>query len=87
MKFENSSTRNEFANNVVLGVQVNDGEARGNPAALLMEVDETSRNNVYRGNLYVSGKFEGHEPNGEETSEEEFLPGWFTKFPAARKTR
>ncbi len=83
VKFENSSTNNEFANNIVLGIQVNDGEARGNPAALLLEVDEASRNNAYRGNLYVAGKFEGYEPNGEEMSEPEFLPGWFAKFPTA----
>ena len=87
MKFENSSTGNEFASNIVLGIQVNDGEARGNPSALLVEVDEASRNNAYRGNLYVSGKFEGYEPNGEETSEQEFLPGWFAKFPTAARDK
>ena len=87
VKFENSSTNNEFVNNIVLGIQVNDGEVRGNPGALLMEVDEASRNNAYRGNLYVSGKFEGYEPNNDEASEQEFLPGWFAKFPTAAKDK
>ena len=87
VKFENSSTNNEFVNNIVLGIQVNDGEARGNPAALLMEVDEASRNNAYRGNFYVSGKFEGYEPNGDETSEQEFQSGWFAKFPVGAKDK
>ena len=50
---------------------------------MLMEVDEASRNNAYRGNFYVSGKFEGYEPNGDEISEQEFLPRWLAKFPTA----
>ena len=31
MKFENNSTRNEFANNVILGIKVDGGKADGEP--------------------------------------------------------
>jgi hypothetical protein len=82
-QFANSSTRNLFANNLVLGVQLNKNQARGNADALVIEVDEASRNNEYRGNVYVAGKMEGHEPTSEETVEESFSPGWFAKFPSA----
>ena len=84
VKFENNSTRNEFANNVILGVQVDgDGKVTANPSALLMEVDGTVGDNVYRSNLYVSGKIEGRAPNGEETALADFPPSWFANFPAA----
>ncbi len=81
VKFENSSTRNLFANNLLLGVQLNKNQARGDAAALLMEVDQASRDNAYRGNVYVAGRMEGHEPTREETFEASFSPGWFAKFP------
>jgi hypothetical protein len=83
VKFENSSTRNLFANNLVLGVQLGKKQARGNADSLLIEVDEASRNNEYRGNFYVAGRMEGHEPTSEETFEDSFSPGWFAKFPTA----
>lgn len=82
VQFKANSTRNEFANNVILGVQIEGGTARANPSALLMEVDETVRDNAYRQNLYVSGKFEGREPNGQEIVRPDFSPGWFAKFPS-----
>ena len=82
VKFENHSTRNEFANNVILGVQVNGDTVTANPKALLMEVDETAGDNVYRSNLYLSGFLEGREPNSDETMREDFSAGWFTAFPA-----
>ena len=83
VKFEANSTRNEFANNVLVGVKLDGGSATANPAALLMEVDGSVGDNVYRSNLYVSGKLEGREPNGEETVRADFFAGWFAKFPAA----
>ena len=67
----------------MLGVQLNKNQARGNADALVIEVDEASRNNEYRGNVYVAGRMEGHEPTSEETFEESFSPGWFAKFPSA----
>lgn len=83
VKFENNSTRNVFANNVILGVQVKGGAVTANPSALLMEVDDTVGDNAYRANLYVSGKIEGRDPNDEETTREDFSPDWFTAFPKA----
>ena len=83
VKFENNSTRNEFANNVLLGVQMNGGDVTANPSALLMEVDDTVGDNVYRANLYVSGKIEGRTPTRQETARADFSPSWFAKFPTA----
>jgi hypothetical protein len=83
VQFINHSNRNEFANNVVLGVRINGGQVTANPAATLMEVDGTVSSNTYRGNLYVSGRFEGRTPNAQETVRADFLPGWFRNFPAA----
>lgn len=82
VQFANNSNRNTFANNVILGVRAGGGGMAANPAALLMEVDDTVEENTYRGNLYVSGKIEGRSPNGEETTQAEFSPGWFATFPA-----
>ena len=83
VKFENNSTRNEFANNVILGVRVSGGKATANPSALLMEVDDTVGENVYRANLYVSGKIEGRDPGEGETAVAEFSASWFAAFPTA----
>ena len=83
VKFENNSTRNEFVNNVIVGVRVSGGNVTANPSALLMEVDDTVGENVYRSNLYVSGKLEGRTPNKEETARADFSAGWFAKFPTA----
>jgi hypothetical protein len=83
VKFENHSTRNEFANNVLLGVQINGTTVSANPNALLMEVDGTVGENIYRGNLYVSGKLEGRTPGSDEFVVQNFSPAWFAKFPAA----
>jgi hypothetical protein len=82
VKFENNSTRNEFANNVIIGVKADGGSVTANPDALLMEVDDTVGDNQYRANLYVSGTIEGRTPNDEETALKEFSTGWFTNFPA-----
>ncbi len=81
VKFEVGSTRNLFANNVILGFTLEGGKASANPKALLMEVDDTVGDNVYRGNLYVSGKLEGREPSGEETAREDFDPGLVRALP------
>ena len=83
VKFENKSTRNEFTNNVLLGVRIDGGTVAANPSALLMEVDATVGENIYRSNLYVSGKLEGREPGKQETALAEFSPNWFARLPAA----
>jgi hypothetical protein len=48
-----------------------------------MEVDSTVGENVYRSNLYVSGKIEGRVPNGSEMEVANFSPDWFAKFSVA----
>lgn len=84
VKFENHSTRNLFANNLVVGVRIAGGKAAGNPQALLMEVDEAAAaGNTYRGNVYLSGTFEGRQPNGDETVRPDFSASWFRRFPTA----
>jgi hypothetical protein len=84
VKFENHSTRNEFANNVIVGVSVAGGAVNANPSALLMEVDGTVGGNVYRSNFYAAGRLEGRAPNAQETARADFSAGWFAKFPSAR---
>ncbi len=83
IQFSNNSTRNEFANNVLLGVDLTGGKVAANPKALVMEVDGTVGENVYRSNFYASGKFEGREPGEGEIVTDEFSASWFTKFPLA----
>ncbi len=82
VQFSNNSTRNTFVNNVILGVTIAGGKVSANPSALLMEVDDTVGDNVYRSNIYISGKLEGRTPNKEETAREDFSPSWFANFPA-----
>jgi hypothetical protein len=72
-----NSTRNEFANNIILGITA---EGAANPKALLMEVDDSVGENVYRNNLYISGHLEGREVGGEETALGDFDPAWFARF-------
>ena len=83
VQFIANSTRNEFANNVLVGVTIADGAVASNPSALLMLVDDTVGENVYRSNLYVSGRLEGREPDANELREDEFVAEWFKNFPAA----
>ncbi len=81
VQFANGSTRNLFANNVLIGVALDEASAHGNPEALLMEVDASAGDNVYRGNFYISGRLEGRAPDAEEFLMDEFRPEWFANFP------
>ena len=83
VQFVNNSDRNEFANNILLGVRIENGKVVSNPSALLMEVDETSSDNVFKNNFYVSGAIEGRVPNDEEGVVSDFSPSWFADYPAA----
>jgi hypothetical protein len=47
-----------------------------------MEVDDTVGANVYRQNLYVSGKLDGRSPNAQEIVRPNFSASWFSKFPS-----
>ena len=81
VQFVNNSTRNLFANNVILGVELHDGKAGPNPSALLMEADDTGAENVYASNLYISGKVVGRELNDQEKALTDFSADWFVNFP------
>lgn len=83
VQFANGSTRNEFANNLLLGISQDGTQAAANPKALLMEVDGTVGDNIYRGNVFVSGRLEGREFNDQEWALTEFSAGWFANFPLA----
>ncbi|MEQ1929868.1 MAG: right-handed parallel beta-helix repeat-containing protein [Parvularculaceae bacterium] len=83
VQFSNGSTRNHFINNVLLGVTIEAGTVKANPDALLMEVDGSTAENVYRGNLYAAGKIEGRTPNGKEIVRTDFSQSWYERFPAA----
>jgi hypothetical protein len=80
VQFVANSSDNEFANNVLVGVAVNDGEITENPTATLMEVDDTVDTNNYRSNIYISGLIEGRTPNETESIREDFSPQWFKAF-------
>ncbi|MGE3149238.1 MAG: right-handed parallel beta-helix repeat-containing protein, partial [Pseudorhodoplanes sp.] len=82
VQFVNGSTRNEFANNLLVGIGTKGGQASPNPKALLMEVDDTVGENAYRGNVYVSGHLRGRKPNDKEWVLPEFSAGWFANFPS-----
>jgi Right handed beta helix region len=81
VQFANGSTRNEFANNLLIGISPDDDQPAANPGALLMEVDGTVGDNVYRGNVYVSGYLEGREFNDQEWALTNFSADWFASFP------
>ena len=81
VKFEANSTRNEFVNNVVLGVKIDGGKTLANPSALLMDVDDTVGENTYRSNLYSPGILEGRKVNESEIAVDDFSASWFTSFP------
>ncbi len=82
VQFINSSTRNEVVNNLIIGIQATGNATTANPRATLMEVDDTVGANVYRGNLYISGRLEGRAPANTEAALADFSPTWFARFPA-----
>ena len=86
VKFENNATRNEFANNVLIGVLINGGKVLPNRSALLMEVDGSTSGNIYRSNLYSAGSIVGRTLEEGEKASEDYAPGWFEAFSAAKPT-
>ena len=56
VQFVVDSTRNQFENNVLLGVTISGTTVTANPSALLMEVDPTVSANIYRHNFYGPGQ-------------------------------
>jgi hypothetical protein len=68
VQFVNNSTRNQFANNVIVGVRMSGSTVTANPSATLMEVDDTVARTCIASNLYISGKIDGRTPNAQETT-------------------
>jgi hypothetical protein len=87
VKFEKGSTRNEFANNVLVGVSADGGNILSNPKALLMDVDSSAAGNMYRSNLYSGGRIEGRTLGEAETVSEDYVPGWFKAFSLGTDAR
>jgi hypothetical protein len=83
VQFIKHSTRNEFANNLILGVRITPAGVTANASATLMEVDDTVGGNVYRANLYIAGRLVGRSPNAQESVRPDFAAEWFAKFPLA----
>jgi len=83
VQFNTNSTRNTFVNNVLVGIAVDGREVTENPTAVLMEVDDTGEENVFRSNFYISGTLEGRSPGDEEAVREDFSPTWFKRFPSS----
>lgn len=82
VQFINNSDRNLFANNVLLGVAIENEVAAANPAATLMEVDDSVGANIFRSNLYIGGGLiEGRSVANGETARPDFDMEWFTAFP------
>jgi hypothetical protein len=84
LQFAQYSDRNDVRNNVVLGLSYG-GAVSPNPAVVLVELDtDTTSANVFVGNYYAGGRFEGHTPSRAEHVDGGFDPAWFTAFPADR---
>ncbi|MGE0023008.1 MAG: right-handed parallel beta-helix repeat-containing protein [Hyphomicrobium sp.] len=83
VQFNSNSTRNTFVNNVLVGIAVDGRDVTENPTAILMEVDDTGEENVFRSNFYISGALEGRSPGDEEAVREDFSPAWFKHFPTS----
>lgn len=81
VQFINDSSFNHFTNNVLLAVRIGGGGVRSNSTATLMEVDSSVDGNVYRSNLYASGRIEGRRPNAKELVRAGVSAKWYAQFP------
>jgi hypothetical protein len=82
LQFVANSTRNTVKNNVLVGVIVGK-TVTANPSTVLLEVDNTTSDNVYAGNYYIGGTIDGRNAGANETARPDFDAAWFTKFPSA----
>lgn len=77
------STRNDVRNNLFVGAQIGN-TVTANPNAVWIETDGTVSDNVYAGNYYISGRFDGDAPraaNASETTRADLDPSWWANFP------
>ncbi|WP_457673599.1 hypothetical protein, partial [Thiolapillus sp.] len=77
------SDRNQIRNNILLGVSTSGSRGSANPDTILVEVDpETVTRNLFSGNIYIGGRFDGFSPSIGEQRLKTFSPDWFNSFPA-----
>ena len=73
------SDRNQVRNNVLLGVS---SSGSANPDTVLVDVDrDTVTANLFSGNVYIGGRFDGFSPSPGEQRLKSFNTGWFNHFP------
>jgi hypothetical protein len=73
LQFIVNSDRNAVKNNLLIGTV---------PSAVWMQTDATVGNNVYDGNFYAQGSFDGRSgPTATETVRADFSTAWFVSFP------
>ncbi len=78
----NHSNQCEFRNNLVLGLTVAGDTASASEDAIWLETDDTVADNIYSGNYYVAGRFEGRAGvTANEFERADFDPTWFTALP------
>ncbi|WP_456373644.1 hypothetical protein [Thiolapillus sp.] len=76
------SDRNQIRNNVLLGTRLSAGSISTNPDTVLVEVDQdTVTGNMFSGNVYIGGHFDGFSPSPEEKRLRSFSSSWFNHFP------
>ncbi|BAO43185.1 right-handed parallel beta-helix repeat-containing protein [Thiolapillus brandeum] len=76
------SDRNQIRNNILLGISVSGDTVKANPATVLVEVDQdTVSNNLFSGNVYIGGHFDGFSPARNEQQLNTFKSQWFNHFP------
>jgi len=76
------SDRNHIRNNIFMGVDISGGHPEANPDTVLVEVDQaTVTGNLFSGNVYIGGRFDGFSPSPGELRLNSFDAGWFNNFP------
>jgi hypothetical protein len=88
VQFINSSTGNQFKNNVVVAVSIGGGTVSANAGAPLLDTDSTTVSaNTFAHNAWLSGGFTSEDgaaayaPNANELRLTSFDPAWFVAFP------
>jgi hypothetical protein len=84
----NSSTGNQFKNNVVVAVSISGGTVSANANGQLLATDSTTvQANTFEHNAWISGYFgsddssAAYTPNATEHRLTSFAPTWFAAFP------
>ncbi len=82
LQFIANSDHCDVRNNLFVGMTVNGTKVTKRADAVWMETDGTVANNVYDGNVYIAGKFDGRSgPTAKETVRQDLDPSWFTRLP------